>query len=51
MLLLSFEIGVMVAWTGIENFRVGRYDPPPPANDPDDFMVCGKYLSIYWALF
>lgn len=45
MLFCSFKIGVMIAWTGIENFRVGRYDPPPPANDPDDFMVCGKYLT------
>ncbi|GMI95802.1 glycoprotease 1 [Hibiscus trionum] len=35
---LCTDNGVMVAWTGIENFRVGRYDPPPPANDPDDFM-------------
>nr|KJB24824.1 hypothetical protein B456_004G162900 [Gossypium raimondii] len=35
---LCTDNGVMIAWTGIENFRVGRYDPPPPANDPDDFM-------------
>lgn len=30
----------MVAWTGIEQFRVGRYDPPPPAEDPEDYVVC-----------
>ncbi|XVF22731.1 hypothetical protein REPUB_Repub12eG0196100 [Reevesia pubescens] len=35
---LCTDNGVMVAWTGIENFRVGRYDPPPPANDPEDFV-------------
>ncbi|WRX09657.1 Gcp-like domain - like 1 [Theobroma cacao] len=35
---LCTDNGVMIAWTGIENFRVGRYDPPPPANDPEDFM-------------
>ncbi|XP_020260771.1 probable tRNA N6-adenosine threonylcarbamoyltransferase, mitochondrial [Asparagus officinalis] len=35
---LCTDNGVMVAWTGIENFLVGRYDPPPPANEPEDFM-------------
>lgn len=30
----------MVAWTGIEHFRVGRYDPPPPADEPEDSVVC-----------
>lgn len=35
---LCTDNGVMVAWTGIENFVVGRYDPPPPANEPEDFM-------------
>lgn len=34
--------GVMVAWTGLEHFRVGRYDPPPPADEPDDIVVCFK---------
>lgn len=33
-------IGVMVAWTGIEHFRLGRYDLPPPANEPEDAVVC-----------
>ncbi|CAN8318564.1 unnamed protein product [Cochlearia groenlandica] len=35
---LCTDNGVMVAWTGLEHFRVGRFDPPPPANDPDDFV-------------
>ncbi|XVF73422.1 hypothetical protein PTKIN_Ptkin12aG0200700 [Pterospermum kingtungense] len=35
---LCTDNGVMVAWTGIENYRVGRYDPPPPASDPEDFV-------------
>lgn len=35
-----FWLGVMVAWTGLEHFRVGRYDPPPPANEPEDYVVC-----------
>ncbi|MCI28661.1 putative tRNA N6-adenosine threonylcarbamoyltransferase mitochondrial-like, partial [Trifolium medium] len=35
---LCTDNGVMVAWTGIEHFRVGRYDPPPPAEDPEDFV-------------
>ena len=29
----------MVAWTGIEHFRVGRFDPPPPANELEDARV------------
>lgn len=33
----------MVAWTGIEHFQMGRYDPPPPADEPEDAVVC---LSI-----
>ncbi|KAL5073216.1 hypothetical protein RYX36_012200 [Vicia faba] len=35
---LCTDNGVMIAWTGIEHFRVGRYDPPPPAEDPEDFF-------------
>ncbi|CAN1181959.1 Probable tRNA N6-adenosine threonylcarbamoyltransferase, mitochondrial [Linum perenne] len=35
---LCTDNGVMVAWTGIEHFRMGRYDPPPPADEPEDFM-------------
>lgn len=30
----------MIAWTGIEHFRLGRFDPPPPANEPEDSVVC-----------
>uniref|UniRef100_A0A0D2ZVI2 Uncharacterized protein n=1 Tax=Brassica oleracea var. oleracea TaxID=109376 RepID=A0A0D2ZVI2_BRAOL len=29
----------MVAWTGLEHFRVGRFNPPPPAIEPDDYVV------------
>ncbi|KAK9143347.1 hypothetical protein Syun_012747 [Stephania yunnanensis] len=32
--------GVMIAWTGIEHFTWGRYDPPPPADEPDDALLC-----------
>ncbi|KAG0500297.1 hypothetical protein HPP92_000369 [Vanilla planifolia] len=30
--------GVMVAWTGIEHFLLGRYDPPPPVNEAEDYV-------------
>lgn len=30
----------MIAWTGIEHFRVGRFDPPPPADEAEDTIVC-----------
>ncbi|KAL6125961.1 hypothetical protein ACLB2K_074012 [Fragaria x ananassa] len=33
---LCTDNGVMVAWTGIENFCMGRFDPPPPADEPED---------------
>ncbi|KAH9627453.1 hypothetical protein KSS87_006144 [Heliosperma pusillum] len=33
---LCTDNGVMVAWTGIEHFRVGRFDPPPPVHDAED---------------
>ncbi|CAA0820367.1 Probable tRNA N6-adenosine threonylcarbamoyltransferase- mitochondrial [Striga hermonthica] len=36
---LCTDNGVMIAWTGIEHFRVGRYDPPPPACEPDDAQL------------
>lgn len=29
----------MVAWTGIEHFRMGRFDPPPSANELEDARV------------
>lgn len=37
--------GVMIAWTGIEHFHMGRYDPPPPACEPDDAVV---RLFLFW---
>ncbi|KAF8028383.1 hypothetical protein BT93_E1104 [Corymbia citriodora subsp. variegata] len=36
---LCTDNGVMIAWTGIEHFRMGRFDPPPPAEEPDDAMI------------
>ncbi|XP_024988053.1 probable tRNA N6-adenosine threonylcarbamoyltransferase, mitochondrial isoform X2 [Cynara cardunculus var. scolymus] len=36
---LCTDNGVMIAWTGIENFRLGRFDPPPPAIEPEDCQV------------
>ncbi|XP_051145734.1 probable tRNA N6-adenosine threonylcarbamoyltransferase, mitochondrial isoform X3 [Andrographis paniculata] len=36
---LCTDNGVMIAWTGIEHFRMGRYDPPPPACEPADAML------------
>lgn len=35
---LCTDNGVMVAWTGIEHFLLGRFDPPPPANEPEDYV-------------
>lgn len=35
---LCTDNGVMIAWTGVEHFRMGRFDPPPPADEPDDAM-------------
>ncbi|XP_022886356.1 probable tRNA N6-adenosine threonylcarbamoyltransferase, mitochondrial isoform X2 [Olea europaea var. sylvestris] len=36
---LCTDNGVMVAWTGIEHFRMGRFDPPPPTNEPEDAVL------------
>ncbi|XP_072986234.1 probable tRNA N6-adenosine threonylcarbamoyltransferase, mitochondrial isoform X2 [Typha latifolia] len=33
---LCTDNGVMVAWAGIEHFLLGRFDAPPPANEPED---------------
>lgn len=33
---LCTDNGVMVAWTGIEHFVLGRFDPPPPANESEE---------------
>lgn len=38
----------MVAWTGIEHFRVGRFDPPPPANELEDARVRLFSSSYYF---
>ncbi|XP_020596912.1 probable tRNA N6-adenosine threonylcarbamoyltransferase, mitochondrial isoform X3 [Phalaenopsis equestris] len=35
---LCTDNGVMVAWTGIEHFLLGRFDPPPPASEPEDHV-------------
>ncbi|CAK7347895.1 unnamed protein product [Dovyalis caffra] len=35
---LCTDNGAMVAWTGIEHFCMGRFDPPPPADEPEDYM-------------
>ncbi|XP_008785103.2 probable tRNA N6-adenosine threonylcarbamoyltransferase, mitochondrial isoform X2 [Phoenix dactylifera] len=35
---LCTDNGVMVAWTGIEHFLCGRFDPPPRADEPEDSM-------------
>ncbi|KAG2729676.1 hypothetical protein I3843_01G256200 [Carya illinoinensis] len=35
---LCTDNGVMVAWTGIEHLRMGRFDPPPPADEPEDLV-------------
>ncbi|CAN0889847.1 Probable tRNA N6-adenosine threonylcarbamoyltransferase, mitochondrial [Linum grandiflorum] len=44
---LCTDNGVMVAWTGIEHFRMGRFDPPPPRDKPEDF----KYdIRARWPL-
>ncbi|KAK9051543.1 hypothetical protein SSX86_028170 [Deinandra increscens subsp. villosa] len=44
---LCTDNGVMIAWTGIENFRLGRFDPPPPAIEPED---CQLDLRPRWPL-
>ncbi|KAK3036050.1 hypothetical protein RJ639_030751 [Escallonia herrerae] len=36
---LCTDNGVMIAWTGIEHFRVGRFDPPPPVNELVDTLL------------
>ncbi|WOK97801.1 putative tRNA N6-adenosine threonylcarbamoyltransferase, mitochondrial [Canna indica] len=36
---LFIDNGVMIAWTGIEHFLPGRFDPPPPADEPNDAMM------------
>ncbi|VAI13803.1 unnamed protein product [Triticum turgidum subsp. durum] len=35
---LCTDNGVMIAWTGIEHFVAGRFEDPPPADEPDDMQ-------------
>ncbi|CAM8997724.1 unnamed protein product [Rhodiola kirilowii] len=35
---LCTDNGVMVAWTGIEHFSNGRFDPPAPLDEPEDIL-------------
>ncbi|KAL8227997.1 hypothetical protein R6Q57_015581 [Mikania cordata] len=44
---LCTDNGVMIAWTGIENIRLGRFDPPPPVIEPED---CQLDLRPRWPL-
>lgn len=37
-------VGVMIAWTGIEHFRMGRYESPPPPNEPEDAVVRSFFI-------
>lgn len=39
----------MIAWTGIEHFQMGRYDPPPPACEPADALV-SHFPFFFWLL-
>ena len=42
----------MVAWTGMEHFRVGRFDPPPPADEAEDTVVCFlKHCPFIWGSY
>lgn len=41
----------MVAWTGIEQFYVGRFEPPPPADEPEDFVVCANAFAYFFTVF
>ncbi|XP_068669714.1 probable tRNA N6-adenosine threonylcarbamoyltransferase, mitochondrial isoform X2 [Aristolochia californica] len=36
---LCTDNGVMVAWTGLEHYRLGRFDHPPPADEPEDTLL------------
>ncbi|KAK1262200.1 hypothetical protein QJS04_geneDACA020548 [Acorus gramineus] len=36
---LCTDNGVMIAWTGIEHFRLGRFEIPPPACEPEDSVL------------
>ncbi|KAL3700432.1 hypothetical protein R1sor_018454 [Riccia sorocarpa] len=36
---LCTDNGVMVAWAGVEHFRLGMYEEPPDADEPDDVRL------------
>lgn len=36
---LCTDNGVMVAWAGVEHFKLGRIQPPPPIDEPEDVHV------------
>eukprot|EP00252_Welwitschia_mirabilis_P011897 TRINITY_DN2645_c0_g1_i1.p1 TRINITY_DN2645_c0_g1~~TRINITY_DN2645_c0_g1_i1.p1 ORF type:complete len:497 (-),score=91.07 TRINITY_DN2645_c0_g1_i1:164-1654(-) len=36
---LCTDNGAMVAWTGIEHFRLGRWEAPPSIDEPEDAWV------------
>ncbi|KAH7446843.1 hypothetical protein KP509_01G078900 [Ceratopteris richardii] len=44
---LCTDNGVMIAWTGVEHFKLGRIQPPPPLDEPDD---CYLDLRPRWQL-
>ncbi|KAG6505172.1 hypothetical protein ZIOFF_037525 [Zingiber officinale] len=46
---LCTDNGVMIAWTGIEHFLSGRFDPPPPDNEPEDAMVKNTLHPDWWS--
>lgn len=36
---LCTDNGVMVAWAGVEHYKRGIIDPPPPVDEPDDVRL------------
>ncbi|KAM0872342.1 hypothetical protein ACQ4PT_038780 [Festuca glaucescens] len=47
---LCTDNGVMIAWTGIEHFVAGRFEDPPPADEPDD-MQDKTRTSVWFRVF
>ncbi|XP_066314234.1 probable tRNA N6-adenosine threonylcarbamoyltransferase, mitochondrial isoform X2 [Miscanthus floridulus] len=41
---LCTDNGVMIAWTGIEHFVVGRFEDPPADDEPDDMQAYSRCL-------
>lgn len=44
--LIVILLGVMVAWTGIEHYCMGRFDPAPSADKAEEFVVCSQYSLL-----